>query len=395
MSGAHLLSADLTEADLRKTDLSGADLRYARIFEANMEKANLSGADLTGAHLGRGTNLNGANLEGADMSSTICGNTIFGNVDLSNVKGLNSFDHVGHCTVGADTLYRSKGKIPVEFLRGCGVPEDLITFTRLLVGRPRTMQDGFVALLDVLGFRSLASDDGKGERLQIYLRILQTALEPDAGGPDVAAIVFSDSIVLTTEDDSNDSLQVLLRRCSRLFGQMLQQQIPLRGAVAHGPFLRQAVPGGVFVAGRAIIDAFTFETAQDWIGIMIAPSAVKRVPELRERCKIGHSTDGLQGIRERLAWAAFVQPYPVIPFHKNHPLEENVFDGFAVVPSDGNPQPPALRESLDRSIKALNWLKFLAPDPAAQAKYRKSCEFLDLVYQNWRWVADSWNKPER
>lgn len=31
-------------------------------------------------------------------------------------------------TIGIDTLYKSAGKIPEAFLRGCGVPEDFITF---------------------------------------------------------------------------------------------------------------------------------------------------------------------------------------------------------------------------------------------------------------------------
>jgi len=49
-------------------------------------------------------------------------------VDLSQVHGLESVYQRGPSTVGVDTLFRSNGKIPEVFLRGCGVPEDLITF---------------------------------------------------------------------------------------------------------------------------------------------------------------------------------------------------------------------------------------------------------------------------
>ena len=52
--------------------------------------------------------------------------TIFGDVDLSEVKGLESITHKGPSTVGVDTLFRSGGKIPEVFLRGCGVPDALI-----------------------------------------------------------------------------------------------------------------------------------------------------------------------------------------------------------------------------------------------------------------------------
>ena len=114
------------------------------------------------------------------------------------------------------------------------------------------MQARFVALLDVLGFSSLVSGDGRGERLQQYLQTLQEALDPRADGQTVESVIFSDSIVLTTYDDSERSFQALLLRCSRMFGLMLQIEIPLRGAIAHGPFLRQGVPGGVFVAGKPL-----------------------------------------------------------------------------------------------------------------------------------------------
>ena len=66
----------------------------------------LSGADL------RGANLTGANVEGAILWSTT-----FGDVDLSAVKGLDKVTHQGPSTVGIDTIYKSKGKIPSLFER--------------------------------------------------------------------------------------------------------------------------------------------------------------------------------------------------------------------------------------------------------------------------------------
>jgi hypothetical protein len=83
------------------------------------------------------------------------------------------------------------------------------------------MQVGFAALLEVLGFSSLVSGDGRGGRLQEYLLYLQAALGADTGRPEVDFVVFSDSIVLTTRDDSDHALQNLMLRCSKLLGQML------------------------------------------------------------------------------------------------------------------------------------------------------------------------------
>jgi hypothetical protein len=51
-----------------------------------------------------------------------------GDVELSTVKGLNTVEHHGPSTIGIDNLYKSDGKIPDVFLRGAGVPENLIAY---------------------------------------------------------------------------------------------------------------------------------------------------------------------------------------------------------------------------------------------------------------------------
>jgi hypothetical protein len=73
-------------------------------------------------------------LDGASLEAANIGDTVFGNVNLSATKGLESVIHQGPSTIGLDTIYRSQGKIPEPFLRGAGVPENVITFMRSLTG---------------------------------------------------------------------------------------------------------------------------------------------------------------------------------------------------------------------------------------------------------------------
>jgi hypothetical protein len=72
-------------------------------------------------------------LTGADLSDALCYLTIFADVDLSDVKGLNSIRHLGPSTIGIDTVLRSSGKIPEDFLRGCGAPMALIESLCMIV----------------------------------------------------------------------------------------------------------------------------------------------------------------------------------------------------------------------------------------------------------------------
>jgi hypothetical protein len=137
LNWADLGQVDLSRVDLRHTDLSGAGLRGACLSGADLRaadlvRAHLWGADLSAADL-RSANLSSANLNGADFSRAVSFRTIFANIDLSQVRGLDTMVHEGPSTVGIDTMYQSRGQIPEVFLRGCGVPDEMITFMHSLV----------------------------------------------------------------------------------------------------------------------------------------------------------------------------------------------------------------------------------------------------------------------
>ena len=258
------------------------------------------------------------------------------------------------------------------------------------------MTTGYVALLDVLGFSSLISTRDDGSHLDKYLSSIQEALDDTSLGPTVPYVVFSDSIVLTTNSDSDADLLSMLQRCSRVLGHLLRANIALRGAIAYGSYSRSDLTSGVFVAGRAILDANNFEHAQDWVGIMLAPSTVKRIPDAATRFVLtgndqSGSPEGQAAIQSRLPWSAFVQPCLQIPFHSKHPFEQNDFSGFAVVPTDGVAQPQPIFESLERSIESLNRLRTWAPTPSAQEKYRKCETWIRPICSTWREVT-YWNK---
>ena len=117
LTGADLLSGDLSaatfdSANLHGADCGGANFRLADLKAANLSNANLKESKFSAAAMER-TNLSGALVRGTD----------FGNVDLSATEGLDKVLHEGPSTVGIDTIYKSKGKIPEVFLRGCGLSD--------------------------------------------------------------------------------------------------------------------------------------------------------------------------------------------------------------------------------------------------------------------------------
>jgi len=164
LSGADLSSADLSGADMRGSEVRGANLRAANIERANLDGVDLQCSDLTMADLScasllgtylrkvclQGALLYFANFVGTDLMDAVFDKAImhgthFGGVDLSVAIGLETVEHRGPCTIGIETIYESRGKIPEVFLRGCGVPDEFIAYIGSMVGRPIEFYSCFIS----------------------------------------------------------------------------------------------------------------------------------------------------------------------------------------------------------------------------------------------------------
>lgn len=159
LSGADLRGGNLSEANLSQAELSNACLLRANLFRANYFRANLSRSSLSEADINatylieadlskatiRGARLNRAALLNANLTETDCGNTCFDDTDLSQTIGLETVKHGGPSTIGLDTFFRSEGKIPEAFLRGCGVPDIFIQYAASLAGKPFDYYSCFIS----------------------------------------------------------------------------------------------------------------------------------------------------------------------------------------------------------------------------------------------------------
>ena len=136
---ANLSEADLDESDLYIADLTEANLNRAGLFKANLGGAKLCRADISGSYCVR-TNFSSANLKSANFGNTECVETVFFGAnfektnfikshfaearfltnDFSSSIGLEQSMHSSRSFIDIETIQKSKGKIPVEFLRGCG-----------------------------------------------------------------------------------------------------------------------------------------------------------------------------------------------------------------------------------------------------------------------------------
>lgn len=143
-AGCDLAGVDFSSDHLHLADLTGANLTGARLEGANLSLANLSDAALNNSFLFL-TNLHAAIVTGTDFSGARVAGTIFSVVDLSAAKGLDLVHHRMPSIVDIHTLRRSKGEIPEIFLRGVGLPDEMIRYAFSLHRKPIEFYSCFIS----------------------------------------------------------------------------------------------------------------------------------------------------------------------------------------------------------------------------------------------------------
>jgi hypothetical protein len=154
LEDANLQEADFSHANFQeawidRTDCLWTNFQYANLMgtfiqDARLPEADLRYANLSGAHILH-SNLSGAKLKDTDFSNAELSFAIFGDNDLSVAKGLDSVEHLGPSIIGTHTLYLSKGNIPDEFLRGAGLPDNLIAVIPALFGQSQQYHSCFIS----------------------------------------------------------------------------------------------------------------------------------------------------------------------------------------------------------------------------------------------------------
>jgi hypothetical protein len=242
-------------------------------------------------------------------------------------------------------------------------------------------KSGYVALLDVLGFRSIVAGDHKNAAVIKYLTVITESLKHTS----VESIVFSDTIVLTKDGPDPENLRLLCQICSRLMLDLISANIPIRGAIAYGEFARSNIGASAFLAGKPIIEAYEYEQKQNWIGMMLTPSAIQGTQSINlpKHCDTSFQNDeAFANLAEYLKWKAYIQRCAAIPFHGEPGSQVLLHDGCAIVPG-GSTSLDEMMQNIRAVGERLEWLKMLARTPADQGKYTATIEWLRQLGSSW------------
>lgn len=226
----------------------------------------------------------------------------------------------------------------------------------------------FVAHIDILGMRAMMSRNAetawkvlsglasvRDHLSQLQLSFIETARQ-ERLGERVMAVMFSDTIVLFTQSESNEDLQAILIALGEFMHKAMLSLVPVRAGLVGGQFffnIRESM-----YAGPALIEAYEIGEAAQWLGIV----TTKEIHE--------------QSIR-----AGFKSGVADIVIAANIPIESGSVAGFAVdwvspVRNDFKAKPPISVElfysQFENAFGPLNSL----PDKERK-KYSNTTKFLN------------------
>ena len=152
-----------------------------------------------------------------------------------------------------------------------GSGESSVKFSK----RPHFTRNRFVAFLDIMGFKDRVARNDHNEILK-ELELFQSNISQYVSyhrNANVQIALFSDSILIYSQDDSVDSLHALADITSHIMMYAIQQEkpIPLKGAIAAGRMTCNQTKQLYF--GQALIDAYLLEENVKYYGVLVHHSA--------------------------------------------------------------------------------------------------------------------------
>lgn len=136
----------------------------------------------------------------------------------------------------------------------------------------------YIAFLDIMGFSNYVYRN-KHELVKTRMENLHTIInetEKDLHNGStqwkniqnpIKTVIFSDSILIISKDDSDNSLDFILLACKLLLKKSFEKKIPMKGAISYGTITADFEKSLFF--GKALIDAYTLEEQLNIYGVAL------------------------------------------------------------------------------------------------------------------------------
>lgn len=150
--------------------------------------------------------------------------------------------------------------------------------------------DRYVAYFDIMGFKDMVLRTSHEEIYRMMLKIDQNIREMadiqwgDSTSKLIKTTNYSDSIIIYSKDDSDDSLYSFVCTVAAFTNDLLTEAIPYKGAVAFGKMTLDTKNSIFF--GQPLIDAYLLQEELEFYGVIAHATIEKEIEEKNKKKKI-------------------------------------------------------------------------------------------------------------
>lgn len=223
----------------------------------------------------------------------------------------------------------------------------------------RQQRRRWLAYFDLLGTRALIGQGRMTEVFDAYSRAIECVSDGLTEEAPLHRLWFSDAFIVLADDDGGKCCWWVdhLARCFMF--DLILNEIPVRGAISCGQIYESRTESILF--GPGLVEAYDYGEDQDWIGLVLSPSAEARMADLGVPAGERLNYARYSGTRHR-------------KLQEGNQLYACMLGNWFLGYGGHN----FLLEKLER-------MKSRAQDPRVIAKYERTCEF---IRENQRWVPD-------
>ena len=212
----------------------------------------------------------------------------------------------------------------------------------------------WVGYFDLLGVKQLFKTKNHISIFAAYQRAIEEVKERATAWENIGYAWFSDTFIVYTEDNSKNSFYAIDNISQWFFYFLITAYIPVRGAISCDTFYADRDNDLFF--GEALIEAYEYGELQNWIGLLLCPSAEERLKQL-----------GMPVERNR-EYAYTDIPFQKLPKQRTSNLRKNLSACILGNRVSVNDQDPI--------IKILNRMKDRIIDENIRSKYDRTIEFI-------------------
>lgn len=140
-----------------------------------------------------------------------------------------------------------------------------------------TKRDTWLGVFDILGFKNMIMESDQDLSRSLLTKKLDELIGSMNSLPfehgKLEYLIFSDTFVVYTPDPEPKSYAWFVSACKNLIEKSIRIELPLKGAISVGPAHFSTSPP-IFL-GASFVEAYEYCEDQDWLGLLLTPSATK------------------------------------------------------------------------------------------------------------------------